>query len=128
MTVKKRRSKLQIEYDALQRGRHHRQGSSTRILSHTKRETIMKDYLKLAAIVALFILGSASDTYADSNFMQRQSQEYHNMVERDARMREQHAQRRRDRETRRWRNEQRSKGNDWVELYHLFKEIKGDQK
>ena len=32
----------------------------------------MKDYLKLAAIVALFVLGSASDVYADPFYQHNQ--------------------------------------------------------
>jgi len=40
----------------------------------------MKDYLKVTAIIALFLLGSASDTYA-SDFIERDAQEQHRFAQ-----------------------------------------------
>ena len=79
----------------------------------------MKDYAKLAAIVALFVLGSASDTYArPPNHNERSLQRYHNMVERDARLQRQYEQRRRDHATYLYRQRRE---NDWIQLFRFFK-------
>ena len=87
----------------------------------------MKDYLKLAAIVALFILGSASETYArPPNHNERSLQRYHNMLARDAMVQQQAANRRQQQQYQQYQNGQyqqapRYQQNDWATLYYLFK-------